>query len=1086
MSNLADTSKVMVYKNNLYRQKYLFKYLGEEEEFTLGPGKYLASCHGAPGGSYVESEKGLGGVTYGVLNLDESKTLYACVGGGSEPQLIDYSSISCGGFNGGSPGFIHTQLDGQHVFSGGGASDIRTSPISAIEDVYNEYFAYTKYLKIVCNEVNGNQIPTYLSIGTFSFNDIYNNRVQAESVRVSASPTETVEIGAEGIYCGRPENLVTGNNSDNQTYDMYAIKPTSIPGYVKLTIYITFSRKTHLAWFKFNSSSWSGELPTSMDIYCSDNGVNWTLIKELRDIPQTSGWNIEVRPDGFIEPGIMSYGKSNKIRIRVTKSNNSSIFLKQIQFFGQDNTTPLTITDCYASTSDTEIISPEYASGHDISKIIDGDLDTYMQLKRSSSTDLVNLYFEFDDEYEIYSYRMYLYSSAGYFINDWEIFLTDDDGATWHSVMNIRNNTTYDYSSYNMWTENFITNLYGGLRSKAWLSRIMVAGGGGGDTYRDYSTITNNNYSVGYVCGGGVYTGFYDSAHQNISSETASSYNYKYCDQTGDGSGFARFGNANRVSYYSSCGGGGGGWFGGEVETGDSYNYNRGVGGSSYVLTSSSFKPPHYTPDSSLYFTDPLMLPAISHEACVEIYELIESSDLETGDTIIFPQVGWEEHFTIPKGSFTLRCYGGDGGATHDFLSETSNGGYVCGDIDISDDLDVYVNVGGNGIMAMPACSSIDFRTLATVANPVLGYNGGGIGRDTVGMTHAHGGGGTDFRLLPSSDANSLYSRFMVAGGGGASRLNYAGGGGGGDVGGVCSPDSPSSNYGPGTQSSSPSGSYSQIVGGFGYGGGGYYNSNTVSAPIYYTGSGGGGWFGGSGSYRANTYASGAGGSGYVLTDTSYKPTGYLVPDTIRFSNITSTTGGSTLPRGNSQAEIYIKSIVVKIPMLVEDGDGLKYYDTDNDTWTLIPGSPELTPELFETYGILDFPGDNGLTEEFDIIVYDEEDKYNSMQVTYCPNTIVVSEEINTNMVVNYQNIVFDCSKPDEFDWRIECEWVSDETSRSYGYLDPITRKIIHSDQEQPSSRTLRVNLIIDKLTNAPNLDALRIYGYQISSREME
>ena len=1083
MANLADTTKVMTYKNNLYRQKYLFKYLGEEEEFTLGPGKYLASCHGAPGGSSVPSEKGLGGVTYGVLNLDESKTLYACVGGGSEPQLIDHSAFSFGGFNGGSPGVIHTQHDGQHVFSGGGASDIRTTPISAIEDVYNECFAYTKYLKIVCNEVNGEQMPGYISLGTFSFNDIYNNRVQAESVRVSASPTETIEIDSDAVYCGRPENLVTGNNFNDQSYDMYSIKPTSIPGYDKLTIYITFSRKTHLAWFKFNcAASWSSELPTSMDLYCSDDGVNWTLTREFRDIPQSSSWSSDMRPDGFVEPGIMSYGKSNKIRIRVTKSKNKNIYLKQIQFFGQDNTTPLTITDCYASTSDTEIISPQYASGHDISKIIDGDLNTYMQLNRSSATDLVNLYFEFDDEYEIYSYKMYLYTSAGYFINDWEVFLTDDDGATWYSVTNIRNNTTYDSSVYNTWTEDFTTNLYGGLRSKAWLSRIMVAGGGGGDTYRDQLTITNNNYSVGYACGGGVYTGFYDSAHQNVSSQTASSYKYKYCDQTGDGSGFARFGNANKVSYYSSCGGGGGGWFGGEAETEDSYYYNRGVGGSSYVLTSSSYKPPHYTPDSSLYFTDPLMLPAISHEACVEIYELIESSDLKTGDTIIFPQVGWEEHFTIPKGSFTLRCYGGDGGATNDFLSETSNGGYVCGDIDISDELDVYVNVGGNGIMAMPACSSIDYRALATVANPVLSYNGGGIGKDTKGITHAHGGGGTDFRLLPSSDANSLYSRFMVAGGGGASRLNYAGGGGGGNVGGACSPSS-SYNYGPGTQSSSPTGSYSQIVGGFGYGGGGYYNSSSVSAPNYYTGSGGGGWFGGSGSYRTGTYASGAGGSGYVLTDTSYKPDGYLVPDTIRFSNITSTTGGSTLPRGNSQAEIYIKSIVVEIPMLVEDEDGLKYYDTDNDIWTLIPGSPELTPELFETYGILGFPGDDGLTEEYDIIVYDEQDEYDSMEVTYCPNTVTVSKTINTNIIPTVQEIIADCSKPDEFSYSIDCVKLETSNDRSYGYYDKDTHKIVHNPDASTATNQIRIDIKIDKLTTDKNSDSLKIYGCKISSR---
>jgi hypothetical protein len=133
------------------------------------------------------------------------------------------------------------------------------------------------------------------------------------------------------------------------------------------------------------------------------------------------------------------------------------------------------------------------------------------------------------------------------------------------------------------------------------------------------------------------------------------------------------------------------------------------------------------------------------------------------------------------------------------------------------------------------------------------GFNGGGAGG--VGGNGARGGGGgaTDVRT-----ADSLASRIIVAGGGGAGLywrgMTWRGGGGGGSVGdtGLEANNENSSGYG-GTQTSGGGGIYTQGSG-FGQGGQsiGYSNGyNTISG-------GGGGWYGGGAGNAAG------GGSGYV------------------------------------------------------------------------------------------------------------------------------------------------------------------------------------------------------------------------------
>lgn len=73
-------------------------------------------------------------------------------------------------------------------------------------------------------------------------------------------------------------------------------------------------------------------------------------------------------------------------------------------------------------------------------------------------------------------------------------------------------------------------------------------------------------------------------------------------------------------------------------------------------------------------------------------------------------------------------------------------------------------------------------------------------------------------------------------------------------------------------------------TGGFGIGGGG--TSDYVSG-------GGGGWFGGG---CGNNAGKGGGGSGYVLTDSSYKPTGYLLGSEYYLSNAQTIGGNQSFP----------------------------------------------------------------------------------------------------------------------------------------------------------------------------------------------
>ena len=131
-------SKFIGYKNELWKVLHEFEYTGTDQPFTLDPGTYLFICQGGTGGvstaaiDYVIPP--YGGVSYGVIDLNEETTFHAVVGGNGEGT--DTTTPGAGGFNGGSAGSIsnNTYRGGT---GGGGASDIRL-----LEYDPNEYPSY--------------------------------------------------------------------------------------------------------------------------------------------------------------------------------------------------------------------------------------------------------------------------------------------------------------------------------------------------------------------------------------------------------------------------------------------------------------------------------------------------------------------------------------------------------------------------------------------------------------------------------------------------------------------------------------------------------------------------------------------------------------------------------------------------------------------------------------------------------------------------------------------------------------------------------------------------------------------------------
>ena len=234
-----------------------------------------------------------------------------------------------------------------------------------------------------------------------------------------------------------------------------------------------------------------------------------------------------------------------------------------------------------------------------------------------------------------------------------------------------------------------------------------------------------------------------------------------------------------------------------------------------------------------------------STEYDTETYLECIKEDENVGKVWNYDYTGGEQTFTTPvSGTYKLETWGAQGGS----INETYYGGYGAysfGNIKISQNNKLYINVGGQGTVSQG------------------GYNGGGSTDYSGG-----GGGGATHIALESGKLSILENKknyiLIVAGGGGGSGAfnNYVGGAGGGYIGEKSAGSSPGfggtqlsggevSNY---TGPTSTSG----IRGSFGQGG----NGGHEIAYKQGSGAGGSGFFGGSGGGARD--GGGGGGSGYI------------------------------------------------------------------------------------------------------------------------------------------------------------------------------------------------------------------------------
>lgn len=536
--------------------------------------------------------------------------------------------------------------------------------------------------------------------------------------------------------------------------------------------------------------------------------------------------------------------------------------------------------------------------------------------------------------------------------------------------------------------------------NKSLLTRIIVAGGGGGGTNMSSANANDINYA-GF--GGGVVGGFVES-NQNIINK------HSYPTQT---SGFSfgngmdaidRGGNQPYSKGAEGSSGAGGGWFGG-FACGSPYGAEtstNGGGGSGYVLTKDSYKPDGYNVPEDFYLEDTFMDCglAINPQALI----CVPVPFVNVGDTIIFPCVGRTEHIRLPMGTFVMKCYGGDGGCRLD-LNKAARGGYAEGTVTIPHETDVYVTVGGSGIGTGPINP-----TYGTQYHQTAMFNGGGAPGVMGNTKSSAGGGATDIRI----GSDSLYSRIIVAGGAGGFGA-YIGGVGGGATGGTAT-GGYGTTPGPGTQTESPQNAdYPTINGGFGYGG----NGVAITNSSQFSGAGGGGWFGGSGTQpnaSSDNDRGGCGGSGYVLTEDSYKPDGYLVGSDYYLTNTSLVSGGNNLPIGHTQAVIEVVDSVY-VSILCHDAEGYKRYDQEEGKWVYLSNS--LTPDMFDEYGYHTIPTDEGLLDEYDVLLHDIADKISGVSVDVVPPEQKISTTVKHDMDIRMIKPDIECDE-EVYDYHID------------------------------------------------------------------
>ena len=519
---------------------------------------------------------------------------------------------------------------------------------------------------------------------------------------------------------------------------------------------------------------------------------------------------------------------------------------------------------------------------------------------------------------------------------------------------------------------------------KSFLSRFIVAGGGGGGSF---SPDQDKSYGALTAFGGGVNGGypFSGSGDQN---------NGLYASQTGGyqfGVGMTGKTRKSSTQYWSGegSGGGGGGWYGGYSSADDGsaaqHTSCNGGGGSGFALTSSTknITPPRYFSGytdriDEFCLSNTTLLAGCAENAGITIYK--RAPVINANDRIMCPCVGRVEQMSLPKGKYRLKAIGGAGGMRNDTIFNYIGwGGYAEGVLDNQENCTLYIRVGGSAALAAQN------KNLAYMQNtfPTMSFNGGGTAYEygDIYKTCCAAGGASDIRV----NTDSLLARLIVAGGGGGVGAydSNRGGYGGGTEGTSGQGDRYMTNGGAGgTQTGSPTMDDSNYQGGFGYG---------ASARHAYIGAGGGGWYGGN-TDNNSANIGGGGGSGYVLTENSYKPSGYLLGEEYYLSATYMSNSYTAKYPEYSAIIIEVLEKGTAFGILASDSSGYKEYDSTTERWKPFTIAGEtLSPADFEEHGVGTFPTDAGLNTEYSILIYDPANNYNTAIFNVVPPTQAIN-----------------------------------------------------------------------------------------------
>ena len=859
-----------------------FNYTGAVQSITLPKGTYKLECWGAQGGNRSQDSasatvtgSGLGGYSIGTLTLTQLTTCYIYVGGQGGMSSSTGNVKVEGGFNGG--GFASHESTGEPGNGGGGATDVRIAQDSL----------YARVIVAGGGGGSGEDNET----GGYGGGETGG----AGSGNTSLTQASQTSGGTNSFGFGLGGNTYNGGAGGGGWYggaSRYSVSSYSTgsdsegggggSGYV----YTSSTAKNYPSGCLLNSSYYLSNAQTiagnnsfasptgSSETGHSGNGYCRITVIECKNTA------LYTRINNSMKKATAFYFKLNNNKMYGIGSANSNGAVMNFDYTGSVQTTTLTPgrykLECWgAQGGNSNQSNGTYGNGGKggySTGILNVSTNTtiYITVGGQGQNGVLNT------------------RTAGGFNGGGDGYGTNNSGvggggggASDISLMS----PVFSHSSY------FINNI---RDTNSLLSRIIVAGGGGSTGY----DVSNNAANGG--AGGGT------TGQDGLSNRV-------YHGTGGKQTTFGTGGSSEEPNRYSvqakfGCGasasnstdvapGGGGGWYGGGLHC------DSAGGGSGYVYTptTASNYPSGCLLNSAYYlsnaqtiagnksFPSPTGSTETGHSGNGHV-KITKLSDViyltqAKNDIMDFNYTGSVQSKTLKPGTYTLECWGGQGGTYSSYIG--GYGGYSKGTITLAKTTTVYVSVGGAG----------------SSSSTTAGFNGGG-----TGISSGRGGGGaTDVRI----GQNSLYSRVIVAGGGGGAGVTSANanpcGCGGGEYGGDGYYNDTTGSYTIGQNRCG--GSASQTAGGktwststqatFGQGG---------NASGYSCGGGGGGWYGGGGAYDNDSDSDGrwgGGGSGYVYTSSTAKnyPNGCLLNSTHYLTNAKTIAGNKSFksPTGKNE-----------------------------------------------------------------------------------------------------------------------------------------------------------------------------------------